>query len=114
MTVEAIWLTSSFHLLCCKQDASQNYISGDAALAVHTKLGENLAAAEATIAERNSSGTSKARTSSEGGLPYQLLIPSGIGADCASLHLSFPACLSLQHSCSTTLSPTCHQIRCLR
>ena len=33
---------------------------------------------EKTISERNASGKSVARTAAEGGLPYQLLMPSGV------------------------------------
>lgn len=62
-------------------DSKQKYISGEAALAVHTQLLKDLDAAERTIEERNTSGQSKARTVSEGGLPYQLLIPSGTDSE---------------------------------
>lgn len=60
------------------QDSDQKYISGKAALGVRAQLLQDLAAAEATIASRNTSGTSKSRTVLDGGLPYQLFIPSGV------------------------------------
>lgn len=68
------------------QDSDHKFISGKAALSVHAQLVQDLAAAEAMIAARNTEGKSKSGTISEGGLPYQLLIPSGVdgeGEDCS-------------------------------